>query len=151
MPAAFKTAGDVHTAAEYNLLPRGVVGYASVTSNQTPITTIADLTSLTVTWTAVAARRYRITGQTLPQSTVTNDSVGLSITTSGNTVVARQDTGDMLANVPRGLTCQVVVVPGAGSTTYKLRMERQSGTGDVTNNATSTIPSFILVEDIGAS
>ena len=55
IPGGF-TAGDVLTAADLNLLPGAVMGYASVTADQGSITTVADLNSLSVTFTAVVNR-----------------------------------------------------------------------------------------------
>jgi hypothetical protein len=130
----------------------GVVpgGYQQATTNQTGITTVVDLTSLTVTWNAVAGRRYRITVQTLPTSTVANDGVETSITTGAGSRVKGSRTGPM-ATLGEPVSCDPVayVVPGAGSQTYKARMQRSLGTGSITNNATSDNPSFICVEDVG--
>src|SRR2546430_553535 len=51
-------------------------GYVAVTANQGSITTEADLTSLTLTLTTVAGRRYKITGVTMPSSTQAADVIG---------------------------------------------------------------------------
>lgn len=130
--------------------PWGRIADAQVTANQGSITTIVDLTSATVTFTALANRRYHIYAQCLPQSTVADDSVSLSITDGSNNVLNRQDSGAIhTATTPTQLQCQALVNPGAGSVTYKLRMNRAAGSGTVTNNAVATIPTFIIVEDIG--
>src|SRR5262245_32050604 len=52
----------VYTGSAWRGLPGGVIGYVAVTSSQGSITTIVDLTSLTITFTALADRRYRVTG-----------------------------------------------------------------------------------------
>lgn len=135
-----------------NMLPRGVVGYAQVTSDQGSITTEVDLTGLSVTFTAVAGRRYRVTGQILVTSTVQYDLVYFKLTNSSNTTLQLVPwtipaASSNMAPPP----INFVVAPGGGSTTYKLRLLRQSGSGTVTMGANATYPAFICVEDIGKS
>lgn len=150
MPAAFPSAGDVLTAAEYNLLPRGVMGRASVTATQGSITTVVDLTSLTVTFTAVTGRRYQISAQCELLSSVANDVGTMTITTSGNTIVGRSThtLGAINTSETYNAECEVT---GSGSVTYKLRAFRAAGTGTLSMFASSEAPAFIRVEDIGPS
>lgn len=130
-------------------LPWGSIGYAEVTANQTGITTIVDLTSLTLTWTAVANRVYKITGFAQFTSSVAADVARLSITTDGNTLV--QMGQQVVGATPVTIAAVRRIVTGAGSQTYKLRAERSAGTGNVAMNVGATLPGFILVEDIGPS
>jgi hypothetical protein len=129
--------------------PGGVVGYAEVTANQTLITTLTDLTSLTVTFTALANRRYRITGKALFLSSVASDVVNFWIADGSS--VNQNVTGWSSPSTSFGVGAlvQAIESPSAGSVTYKLRAERASGTGNVTMAAAATYPAFILVEDIG--
>lgn len=136
-------------ASDIALLPKGKMGYASVTADQTPITTVVDLTSLTLTFTAVASRFYRITGYCNAQSTVATDRIDLQITDSTPTQLQLFAGAPNAANQAIGMLAQVVVQPGAGSKTYKLRMARGVGTGTITMKAAATFPAFILIEDIG--
>lgn len=53
-------AGVPLTAVEMNLLPAGRVGAATVNSDQTGITTTAALTGFSITFTALALRRYEL-------------------------------------------------------------------------------------------
>jgi hypothetical protein len=44
-----------------------------------------------------------------------------------------------------------VITPSAGAHTYKLTLQRNSGTGTVRIFADADVPAFILVEDLGPS
>lgn len=145
-----KIADDAVTAAKLaDDLPLGIVAYAQVTANQGSITTpFVDLTGLTVTFTAVSGRRYKVTGVVLPSSTVAGDTVIIALTTGANSQLQQ-------ANAVATITSETVVLvwvssgSDSGSTTWKLRIDR-FGSGTVQNTAGATLPSFILVEDIGA-
>lgn len=154
-------AGDVLTAANMNLLPGGKMGYAEVTADQTGISTSnVDLTSLTVTWTAVAARRYRTTVWanieidtsptvvTLPNIKITDGSNNQKQVGYGVWAAAS------VGNVVKSTVCVSVVETGlSGSTTRKARglsTDMAGGNGDTFNiKASATSPAWILVEDIG--
>lgn len=140
-------AGDVLTAANFSKLPGGWIGYAEVTANQTGITTVTDLTGLTVTVTAGTARRLKITGRCLADSSVITDRIILSIKESATTF--GQGYGHPpAANEQETITAEATVTPSAGTHTYKLTLER-NGTGTVRMIAAATVPAFIVVEDIG--
>jgi hypothetical protein len=123
-------------------------GYAPATANQGSITTEVDLTSLTVTVTTVAGRRYKITGKANFQSTVADDRVDLRIYQDG-TMINDADTALRVANSDQTCMAVAVVAPSAASHTYKLTAVRLSGTGTLTMACGATFPAFILVEDIG--
>jgi len=142
------TVGAVLTAAQQNDLAQGTLGYAQVTANQGSITTVVDLTSLTVTATLVAGRRIRITGQCLFQSTVADDTVELRIM-EGGTQLTQIDVIARVASITATAHGSVILTPTAASHTYKLSALRASGTGTVTMTAGATFPAYILVEDIG--
>jgi len=133
------------------LLPKGKVsgGYVQVTANQGSITTIVDLTSLTVTFTALASRYYKITGYGQLQSTVANDTAILTIADGAGTQLQQTNVVLPVANASEALMTQIAIQPGAGSKTYKLRAARNTGTGTITFAAGATFPGFILIEDIG--
>lgn len=126
---------------------RGVKGYVKSTTSQSTITTVTDVTDLTVTFTAEADRLYRVTGHCLMRSSVANDVGILRITNAANTTQSYDQR--VLATSDQGMRAQALVEPGAGEVTYKLRAERLSGSGNLTVSASSTVPAFILVEDIG--
>jgi hypothetical protein len=147
MPYGLATAGDVLTAANVNLLPRGLMASASSTSSQATITTVTDLTGLTATWTAVTGRTYRITAVARITQSTTVGAPELSITTSANTVINR-NTMTLDANETATLTAVAIVTGINGSVTYKARLE--VGSGAVQTNLSSTQPSLFFVEDLGA-
>jgi len=147
-------AGTSHKLSAAQLaayFPNGTQGsswYAQVTANQTPITALVDLTSLTVTVTVPAGRRLKITGYGILSSSVADDNASISIVEDGTTV---QTASVTLRPVGNGVVCIPLVVrtPAAGTHTYKLQAARGNGTGNITLNAGASQPAFILVEDIG--
>ena len=145
-------AGDVLTATDMNLLPGGIMGYAQVTADQASISAVADLTSLTVTWTAVSARRYRTSFYVNANSSTVvagNNPISIFITDSSNTIKAQAVCTDNEAVLETmtlvGSVCETGL---SGSTTRKLRAQ-QTGGGTMDLLAAATYPAYILVEDIG--
>jgi hypothetical protein len=55
------TVGQILTAAEMNRMPFGVCAFASAASNYNITTTLTEVPSITVSWTADSTRRYKIT------------------------------------------------------------------------------------------
>lgn len=137
------------TGSDWAALSSSTVGYAQIVANQTGITTITDITSLAVNFTAVAGRRYRITGSAFLLSTVSGDVASLVIADGAGTqlnssqVDLRSSSTDIRGHVSH------IIVPGAGAKTYKLRAARVSGTGSISVDAAASYPAYILVEDIG--
>lgn len=138
------------TAWEPDRAPRGALGVATVTSNQTGVTTEVDLTGMTVTVTVGAGRRIRISFTTLliPAGAVNTTA---SVTIKEGATVLRE-CFFLMNNVsaPVTATDSVVLTPSSGSHTYKLTLSRAVGAGSVETNAQSTRPAYILVEDIGS-
>lgn len=141
-----QAAGDVLTSANFSRLPGGWTGYAEVTAAQTGITTVTDLTSLSVTIGVGTGRRIRITGHAEVTRTVadglTVGRIAEGATQLGCWCVSFEGSYDLAEG-------SVVIAPTAGTHTYKLTLERSSGTGTVGISAGTTDPAFILVEDIG--
>lgn len=129
--------------------PLGRIGLATATADQTGITTVVDVTGLTVTFTAYTNRSYRLSAQCYLKSTVNGDVGNIAITDGSNTQV--QSAQIPLTTTVATVVCSTVVVPSAGSTTYKLRASRAAGTGSLTMSAGSAFPAIFLVEDIGSS
>lgn len=129
-------------------LPRGVVAKAKVTANQTPITTIVDLTGLTVTWTADPSRLYKISFHITVSSSVAADNGRVTITDSPGTTDFGL-AGGYLFTTSIALDATTYESGLSGSITRKLRLARISGTGNLTMTASATSPAHILVEDIG--
>lgn len=151
--AGTASAGDVYTAANHAKMPGGWIGYAEVTANQNGITSITDLTSLSVAVTVGSSRRIGITGWCLASNGAsgTGDSGSLSIRES-STTLARTQIYYGAASIVATHVARVVLTPSSGAHTYKLSFERAAGTGDDFDiEASSTYPAFILVEDLGPS
>ena len=130
------------------VMPGGVLGYAQVTANQTGITTVVDLTGLTVTVTVGSGRRIQITAIALFQDGTIDTQVIMSIQ-EGATVLqqAAIERGRCGLLTRRSTPWSVILTPTAGVHTYKLTAQVPAGTVQMT--AAATTPAFILVEDIG--
>lgn len=131
--------------------PWGVLpgGYAEVQANQTPTTSLTDLTSLTVTITATGTRRIKLTGYGAIASTVNTDTVALFIREGGTTIAGAYVSVN--ASSGSGFNDLVIYsfVPTVGSHTYKLSAQRIAGSGTVSLIASATNPAYLLAEDIG--
>jgi hypothetical protein len=144
--------GDPITSANQARLPGGEIGYATATANQGGITTVTDLSNLSITVTTGANRRIRVMARVEVRSDTAND-VG--------TVILANDTNTQLsrANVPMAIANNdfnaVVVyesnIGSASTLTYKLRLQRTSGTGTLQMSASSSTPAIISVQDLGPS
>lgn len=141
-------AGAVLTAANLAKLPGGWIGYAETTTPQAGIGAATDLTSLTVTPTIGTGRRIRISAQvafTVAASATTYlriaDSVGTVFQTSRLTLAGAGSVGFLVATA--------VLTPSPGAVTYKLTLQCVGSTASV--DSAAGLPSFILVEDVGAT
>lgn len=146
MPVSDFTAGDVLTAANLNMLPRGLMAIATATTAQNTISATTDVTSLSVTWTAVANRRYRISVVIPSISQVSTAGYWSAYITDGSNVVKQQSQG-YLGGSEDGFVVMELVESSlsAGSTTRKARIGTSGGTLNL--NAVGT--RYIVVEDIG--
>lgn len=153
-PGGF-VAGDILGAADLNALPGGVRGYASVTADQTSITSETDLTSLTATWTAVASRLYKVSFHCIMVNTDTftaTEVIRVKVTDGSNamkfeTVMAGVEgesgaTGGQMTFIGVGYETGL-----SGSVTRKLRAV--TTTSGCRLEASSTSPAFFVIEDIG--
>lgn len=138
-------AADISTGTG---IPLGRKGHATTTTSQTGITTVTDATGLSVTWTAVAGRYYRLMAS-VPATAVTNTAAPtMLITDSSNTQIAAGFGPTLAVGDNITLNAVAVVSPGSGSVTYKVRVQRQSGTGTITIQQAGNAGWFV-VEDIG--
>lgn len=127
--------------------PSSTLAYAEVTTGQSGITSVVDLTGLTVTITVPPGRRIAITANIETSRTVPDGTTRLSIK-EGATFLQIMDNQENIASDTCSLNGQAIITPSAGTHTYKLTLERASGTGTVALGASTNSPSFILVEDI---
>ena len=148
------TAGQVLTATECNNFPRGVMAYATSSTDYTLTTTTTIATGMTVTWTAVAGRYYRISyyEPAVETATVSGAFTSLSLrptnaagtlTQQGilTTVAAVKNTGS--------LNVSVIYSSTAGSKTFVGCAASTSTTGTPILGRSVFNPSYLLVEDIG--
>lgn len=132
----------------------GTIGFARVIVSTLPAAPPFDIAGLSVTVTLIASRRYRISAQTLITSSVATDAVQLAIIEGGTDVMLTNEVSPPAGGVSGSNRASVIrLCPtdvAAGPRTYKLAARRNGGgTGNFTNNAGATFPSYILVEDIG--
>ena len=144
------TSGQVLTAQECNNFPFGVVALAiNTTASQAGITGITDLTGMSVTFTAIANRNYKVSYHIYGIPTVTNACFSVNLQ-QGATIKQIANTNGGVATV--GTTTGAVFVGtfSAGSVTLKLAGQLTSGsTGSITFQAASVLPWILVVEDIG--
>jgi hypothetical protein len=143
------TSGQILTAQECNNFGFSTVGLAaSTTLNMAGVTTVVDLTGMSVTFTAIANRNYKISGYTYIVPTVTDVTAYFKIkqgATVLQTCIAKVGT----ATVGSTVSTFVVKTFTAGSVTLKLTGELGAGSGSLTFFADGTLPTTLLVEDIG--
>jgi hypothetical protein len=151
------TTGQVLTSAEANAFPFGVVGRAVSNTDYTLTTSYAIATGMTVTFTAIANRYYKITYME-PQcqtSTVANTdtNIAIRVTNAAGTLLnagfvrtetgSQQDPGTITLVTTSTFTAGSVTIVGCaktGSTT---------GTPVLGRNASIAGAALLLVEDIG--
>jgi hypothetical protein len=133
-----------------NFGPQGVLAYAQITANQASVgTSPTDITGLLVSVTVPAGRRIRISAQTFFQAgaaTYINTQIQEGATTLQQSQLPIDPAGGAINS---SLPSSVVLIPSAGTHTYKL--QGNCGTGTVTFLASATFPAYIMVEDIGAA
>jgi hypothetical protein len=148
------TAGQVLTSTEMNALPRGVMAFASSSVNYTLTTSDAQATGMTVTWSAVADRYYKITYYE-PQVDTPAVSGGVTNLRIKDGAVTLQY-GLMRTNsatFTQGTVNVVLIATWSTSATRTLtgQVSASSTTGTPLLNRASTQPAFMLVEDLGPS
>lgn len=146
---------DATVAARLDRLDRlGVKARATIATAQTGITTVEDLTNLSVSWSAVSSRLYRITWKFRITGTAANDLAAVYLTDASNGQADRS-----LHEIPALLPAYASVMSIgmhyatglSGTITRKLRMERNVGSGSLSAQASGTEIGFLVVEDVGAA
>lgn len=149
--------GNIHIATDANIAisktdflsstsyGNTLLGISDVSANQTTITTIVDLTSLSVTVTVPAGgRRIRIRGVASFANTSGAGAVFYIFEGAGQLQSARVNCPD--PGLDYTSVVEFTAAATAGSHTYKLRA--MADTGTVTMVASATHPAFITVEII---
>jgi hypothetical protein len=147
-PGAF-TAGDVLTAASMNLLPAGSVGRATSTSTTNVTATETDISGLSVTWTAVSSRLYRLSFQVYLNSGTGSVYTTIALTDGANNL-SQQYTyhNSGVSGEIKTVTGFLTVNALSGSTTRKLRIARVGGANYALGGDAFRVHR-LLVEDIG--
>ncbi len=124
---------------------------ATASADQTGITTIVDITSLTLTWTPTPGRRYRCVIYVRVEDSVVTDIVTITLANGSNTVINTGDCDFGRANtgVPRTLIYNAPASLPQTSVTWKARIGRSVGTGTVKCASSATSFAFITIEDTG--
>lgn len=148
------TANSLYPLNSSSQFPSDVIGtnelgYAEVTASQTGITTLADLTGLSVTVTVptlVAGKKVIIEGW-IPQiySTVATDRADFAIREGSTALAYAYGAAQASSTGWGGATIKCRISPTAGSHTYKLSLARGVGSGSLATYADSTTKAFIRV------
>jgi len=150
------TSGLVLTDTMMDKLPQGIVGWAApVTASVGPTSggTELDVITAAAVTPAQTGRRWRLRFHCRGiQDTVTGDLFFLRIK-EGSTVL--NETHFVTYTSPatiNGVDFEAIVdSPSTASHTYKVTIQRSTGTGTATVSATSTAPILFYVEDAGAA
>lgn len=145
--------GELVEQADIRSIGGGAIGYATVTANQNVATsTVTDLTGLAVTVTVGASRLIRLSASCLLSRSVA-DGVTVGYFREGTTELGRwgQHSPSAATEFDWCAGWCLVVAPTEGTHTYKLSMNRATGTGNSTLNAAAGAAAWFLVEDIGPS
>lgn len=127
----------------------GQIGYAQAVVDQTAITTLVDMTSLTAAVTVGTGRRIRVSAFVSAENTTATQGAQIQIQQDG-VQVELDGRAFNNGNVQERLYPSVVLSPSAGAHTYKLVIGNYVG-GTVIARASATAPNWILIEDIGAA
>jgi hypothetical protein len=137
-------------SSQMNRLPFGVVALAtSTTGSQGGVTTVVDITGMSVTFTAIANRNYKISYHIYAVPTVTNACFTVNLQ-QGATIKQISIANGGVATVGSTLNGLFVGTFSAGSVTLKLTGALTAGsTGSFTFAPAGVLPYTLLVEDIG--
>lgn len=145
--------GNVLTAAQQNRFPRGVMALATSTTSYTLTNSEVIATGMTVTFTAVANRNYKITWfepQVQTASFASNTQLTLRQTNASGTVLQNTvHTNETNATDQIGMVCIRTMTFSAGSITVVGTAKCNQLTGTPQLIRDSTRQAQLLVEDIG--
>lgn len=146
-------AGQTLTAAQMDALPAGWLGYLVSQSNQTGITTEADITNLsTLSVTLEANRLYRVWAELTIESTIADERATVRIYKGSDLQVQRPFGMPSYPSTTTRLGVHVsrVFTSTAGTYTFKVSLEREY-LGSLSVKANSDAPALLVVEDLGAA
>lgn len=149
VPGTIVAAVSNPSAADINNLPGGELGYITVTSNQTGITTVTDLTSLTLTFTPATARIIRLDYAFNVNSNTASDEFQVRVIKDGSQV-DRKNFG--CSGIGNGVAVGWFEdhSPTNASHTYRLQMGQSGGSsGTFSVQASATQPAQFTAYDRG--
>jgi len=139
-------AGAILTASQQNRFGRGAMGYVSKSDgNFAAITAETDLTGMSITFTGVTGRLYRLS----------TGIVGLKNTNAGYIFITAKDASNAIigqngSNAVAGGYADVAgtyLFTAVGATT--IRLTAQAENASVTIQANSAIKCTMIIEDVG--
>ena len=140
--------GDILLASQQNRFPRGVMGYVvSAAGNVALTTSVADVTGLTLTFTAEANRGYKVTFNFTVQKDGTA-GLGIFYITDGANAINYEVIETMVGS-EYGIISGSYILTGlsAGSKTYKIRAFVTATTATLLRSADNK--AVFAIEDIG--
>lgn len=132
-------------------MPWGVMGQAVVSAEQTVASGGVDLTGASVTYTAVAGRRVRISAKALMSSGTSAAGWSLRVYKDGSLYDTVGFSNDVVAAASYGCVGATIDTPAAGSRTYKLNAFFSVNTDNKVALSGQNFSTIIIVEDIGPS
>jgi hypothetical protein len=143
------TAGQILTADQTNRFPRGVMGYVISTGNHSVTTATADVTGMSITFTAVANRLYKATFSGFYSQSDALSRLELYLTDGSNT-----GQNNIQRTIPNngGLSSvshAFIFTASAGSITRKIRTNVSGGTATIFGNPADSRTYSFVIEDLG--
>lgn len=155
------TTGAILTAAQMNNLPWGVVaataggtsgsGYVrNTTTGVTIPAAIGDVSGMTISWTAISSRIYKITLTLADVNTAAGMAPFLVDIADGSNVTKFQTRRAFPANDTDTITFSYVETGLSGTILRKVRVQGTTNTGTFNTNGASSLSVFVI-EDIGST
>lgn len=141
------TSGQIYTAQQANNFPRGVMGYAKGSTARTMTTSPADITDMTVTFTAVANRLYKATWSCFVLQTDALSRAIFDIVQGASTVINTMQNTVPNNNGYATITFSALFTATAGSTTIKINGSVTGGTATIQGGAVAS--HSLIIEDVG--
>ena len=141
------TSGQILTAQECNQFPFGVVALASSTTAYTLTVTETIATGMTVTFTAIANRNYKITY--FEPVIFCSSGVGEATMTIKNGATTIAQSIAAVSTSVSGQGNQVFTTTFTAGTVSLTASLTYGGVGSLTASRSATRQAFLLVEDIG--
>jgi hypothetical protein len=130
---------------QHTVLGTTTLGYAELTSNSAGFTGLTEISALSVSVNVPAGRRIRISAKGALAATSGTPQWASMYIHEGTTMKANWRI-DTPLNVSEGVAPSVILTPSAGTHTYTIKVECDTGTCVLAANANE--PAYILVEDI---